>query len=405
MNAPHSPSVLSGVPMAPKDPILGVTETYNADKNPAKVNLGVGIYYDDAGKVPVLECVQRAERQLAETVAPRAYLPIDGLPAYDNAVQELVFGGDSQAVKDKRIVTVQTLGGTGGLKIGADFLKRIAPSATVWLSDPSWENHQALFEAAGFTVKSYPYYDPSSHGVKFAEMMSTLESLPAGSVVVLHACCHNPTGVDLTGEQWTKVLAAVKSRGLVPFLDMAYQGFADGIDADAAPVRQFASAGGVVFVSSSFSKSLSLYGERVGAFSLVADTADEAARALSQLKRIVRTNYSNPPTHGGKVAATVLTTPELRTLWEKELGGMRERIRDMRRQFVEKLREKAPGRDFAFVMRQRGMFSYSGLTKDQVTRLREEFSVYAIDTGRICVAALNTKNIDHVVNAVAKVIA
>jgi aromatic-amino-acid transaminase len=254
-------------------------------------------------------------------------------------------------------------------------------------------------------VKSYPYYDPSSHGVKFAEMMSTLESLPAGSVVVLHACCHNPTGVDLTGEQWTKVLAAVKSRGLVPFLDMAYQGFADGIDADAAPVRQFASAGGVVFVSSSFSKSLSLYGERVGAFSLVADTADEAARALSQLKRIVRTNYSNPPTHGGKVAATVLTTPELCTLWEKELGGMRERIRDMRRQFVEKLREKAPGRDFAFVMRQRGMFSYSGLTKDQVTRLREEFSVYAIDTGRICVAALNTKNIDHVVNAVAKVIA
>ena len=405
MNAPNSPSVLSGVPMAPKDPILGVTEIYNADKNPAKVNLGVGIYYDDAGKVPVLECVQRAERQLAETVAPRAYLPIDGLPAYDSAVQQLVFGADSQALKDKRIVTVQALGGTGGLKIGADFLKRIAPSATVWLSDPSWENHQALFEAAGFTVKAYPYYDPSSHGVKFTEMMSTLESLPSGSIVVLHACCHNPTGVDLTGEQWTRVLAAVKSRGLVPFLDIAYQGFADGIDADAAPVRQFASAGGVVFVSSSFSKSLSLYGERVGAFSLVADSADEAARALSQLKRIVRTNYSNPPTHGGKVAATVLTTPELRVLWEKELGGMRERIRVMRRQFVEKLREKAPARDFAFVMRQRGMFSYSGLTSDQVTRLREEFSVYAIDTGRICVAALNTRNIDHVVGAVAKVIA
>jgi aromatic-amino-acid transaminase len=405
MNAPQSPSVLSQVPMAPKDPILGVTETFNTDRNPSKVNLGVGIYYDDNGKVPVLECVRRAEAQLAETVAPRAYLPIDGIPAYDNAVQELVFGKDSAAIKDKRIVTVQALGGTGGLRIGADFLKRIVPSAQVWISDPSWENHQALFEASGFAVKAYAYYDATSHGVKFAEMISTLQSLSAGAVVVLHVCCHNPTGVDLAGEQWTRVLETVKSRGLIPFLDIAYQGFADGIDADAEPVRRFAAAGGPVFVSSSFSKSLSLYGERIGAFSLVADTTDEAARALSQLKRLVRTNYSNPPTHGGKVATTVLTTPELHALWEKELGGMRDRIREMRRQFVEKLREKSPHRDFGFVMRQRGMFSYSGLTKDQVTRLREEFSVYAIDTGRICVAALNTKNIDYVVNAVAKVIA
>jgi aromatic-amino-acid transaminase len=405
MNAPDRPSLLSDVPMAPKDPILGVTETYNADKNPRKVNLGVGIYYDDNGKVPVLECVQRAEKQLGETVAPRAYLPIDGIPAYDSAVQELVFGKDSPAIKDKRIVTVQALGGTGGLRIGADFLKRIAPNTTVWISDPSWENHQALFEAAGFTVSAYPYYNPSSHGVRFPEMIETLQGLPAGSVVVLHVCCHNPTGVDLMGDQWSKVLDVVRTRGLVPFLDIAYQGFADGIDQDAAPVRQFVAAGGVTFVSSSFSKSLSLYGERIGAFSLVADTADEAARALSQLKRLVRTNYSNPPTHGGKVATTVLTTPELRSLWEKELAGMKDRIREMRKQFVEKLREQAPGRDFGFVMRQRGMFTYSGLTKAQVTRLREEFSVYAIDTGRICVAALNTKNVDYVVNAVAKVIA
>jgi aromatic-amino-acid transaminase len=404
MNAPHSPSLLAKVPMAPKDPILGVTETYNADKNPNKVNLGVGIYYDDAGKVPVLDCVRRAERQLAETPAPRAYLPIDGLAAYDAAVQGLVFGADHPAVKEKRIVTVQALGGTGGLRIGADLLKRIAPESVVWISDPSWENHQALFEAARFTVKAYPYYDPANHGVKFADMLSALQSLPAGSIVVLHACCHNPTGVDLVPDQWKSVLDTVKSRGLVPFLDLAYQGFADGIDADAAPVRQFAAAGGPVFVSSSFSKSLSLYGERVGAFSLVADSADEAARALSQLKRLVRTNYSNPPTHGGKVATTVLTTPELRTLWEQELGGMRNRIRDVRKQFVEKLRARAPGRDFGFVLRQRGMFSYSGLTKDQVTRLREEFSVYAIDTGRICVAALNSRNIDHVVDAVAKVL-
>jgi aromatic-amino-acid transaminase len=390
--------------MAPKDPILGVTETYNTDKNPNKVNLGVGIYYDDTGKVPVLECVRRAERQIAETAAPRAYLPIDGLAAYDAAVQALVFGTEHPALKERRVVTVQALGGTGGLRVGADMLKRFAPDSVVWISDPSWENHQALFEAAGFAVKAYPYYDAASHGVKFAEMMASLQKLPAGSIVVLHACCHNPTGVDLAPDQWVAVLDTVRSRGLVPFLDLAYQGFADGIDTDAQAVRLFAAAGGPVFVSSSFSKSLSLYGERVGAFSLVASDADEAARALSQLKRLVRTNYSNPPTHGGKVATTVLTTPELRALWEKELGGMRERIRDMRKQLVEKLRERAPDRDFGFVMRQRGMFSYSGLTKDQVTRLREEFSVYAIDTGRICVAALNSRNIEHVVNAVAKVL-
>ena len=402
MNPVQSPSLLTKVQMAPKDPILGVTETYNADKNPNKANLGVGVYSDDNGKVPVLECVRRAERQIAEAAAPRAYLPIDGLAAYDSAVQGLVFGADHPAVKDKRIVTVQALGGTGGLRVGADLLKRITPDAVVWISDPSWENHQALFEAAGFTVKAYPYYDAATHGVKFAEMISHLQKLPAGSIVVLHACCHNPTGVDLAPDQWGTVLEAVRSRGLVPFLDIAYQGFAEGIDADASPVRQFAAAGGPVFVSSSFSKSLSLYGERVGAFSLVADSAEEAQRALSQLKRLVRTNYSNPPTHGGKVATAVLTAPELRTLWEQELGGMRNRIRDIRRQFVEKLAQKSTKRDFGFVMRQRGMFSYSGLTKDQVTRLREEFSVYAIDTGRICVAALNSRNIDYVVDAVAK---
>jgi aromatic-amino-acid transaminase len=404
MNAPQNPSLLSAVQMAPKDPILGVTETFLADPNPNKVNLGVGIYYDDAGKVPVLECVRKAEMQLVESAAPRAYLPIDGLPAYDSGVQSLVFGADHPALKEKRIVTVQALGGTGGLKIGADLLRRLAPSAQVYISDPSWENHQALFENAGFTVKTYPYYDPATHGIRFDEMISTLNGLPPGSIVVLHACCHNPTGVDILGDQWDTVLKTVRSRGLVPFLDLAYQGFADGVDADADPVRRFAAAGGPVFVSSSFSKSLSLYGERVGALSIVADSSDEAARVLSQLKRIIRTNYSNPPTHGGKAAALILASAELRTLWEKELGGMRDRIRDMRRQFVEKLKVKAPGRDFGFVMKQRGMFSYSGLTKAQVTRLREEYSVYAIDTGRICVAALNSRNIDHVVDAVSKVI-
>jgi aromatic-amino-acid transaminase len=403
MNAPHLTSPLAAVQMAPKDPILGVTETFNADKNTHKVNLGVGIYYGDDGKVPLLECVRRAETQLAQNAAPRSYLPIDGLPAYDRAVRELVFGADSPAVKENRVVTVQALGGTGALKIGADFLRRLLPQAQVWISDPSWENHRALFENAGFTVNTYPYYDAPSHGLNFAGMLQSLKTLPASSIVVLHACCHNPTGVDLSAAQWTEVIDAVVSRGLMPFVDIAYQGFGDGIDADGEVVRRFALAGCPVFVSNSFSKSFSLYGERVGALSVVAGDAAESARVLSQLKRIVRTNYSNPPTHGGQIVATVLTSAELRALWEKELGQMRDRIREMRRQLVEKLSAKLPKSDFGFVTRQRGMFSYSGLSKQAVDRLREESSVYAIDTGRICVAALNSRNIDHVTEAIVRV--
>ena len=404
MNALPTASLLAAVEMAPKDPILGVTETFNADKNPNKVNLGVGIYYDDTGKVPLLECVRRAEIHLAEKSAPRSYLPIDGLPAYDRAVRELVFGADSAAVKENRVITVQALGGTGGLKIGADFLRRLLPQSQVWISDPSWENHRALFENAGFMVNTYPYYDATSHGINFSGMMQSLKALPAGSIVVLHACCHNPTGVDLSASQWTEVIDVVVSRGLMPFVDIAYQGFGDGIDADGEVVRRFAQAGCPVFVSNSFSKSFSLYGERVGALSVVASDSAEAARVLSQLKRTVRTNYSNPPTHGGQIVATVLASPELRALWEKELGQMRERIREMRRQLAEKLRTRLPKADFGFVTRQRGMFSYSGLSKAAVGRLRDEFSVYAIDTGRICVAALNSRNIDYVTEAVAKVI-
>jgi aromatic-amino-acid transaminase len=405
MNAPHSPSPLAVVPMAPRDPILGLTEAFIADKNPNKVNLGVGVYYDDQGKVPLLECVRRAERQLTEQAAPRSYLPIDGLPAYDRAVQALVFGADCAALKQGRIVTLQALGGTGGLKVGADFLRSIAPKAELWISDPSWENHRALFENAGFTVSAYPYYDARTHGVNFEGMIAALHAMPAGTIVVLHACCHNPTGVDLAPEQWTAVIEAVTSRGLLPFLDFAYQGFGDGLEADADAVRRFARAGIPIFVSSSFSKSFSLYGERVGSLSVVAESGNEAARVLSQLKRLVRTNYSNPPTHGGQVVATVLTTPELRALWEQELGQMRERIREMRRQLVEKLRAHAPRAEFGFVLRQRGMFSYSGMSRQQVVRLREEFAVYAIESGRICVAALNSHNLDYAANAVAKVIA
>ena len=399
-----SASLFDAVEMAPHDPILGVTETYNADPNPNKVNLGVGVYTDDSGKVPVLECVRRAEQQLCETALPRNYLPIDGLKSYDRAVQELLFGLDNPALKEGRIVTVQALGGTGGLKIGADLLRRINPQGDIWISDPSWENHRAIFDYAGYRVNMYPYYDPETHGVKFEQMIETLQNIPERSVVVLHACCHNPTGVDLKEDQWERVIQTVNKRALVPFLDIAYQGFADGIDADAAAVRRFSAACPVVFVSSSFSKSLSLYGERVGALSIVTQDATEVAKVLSQVKRVIRTNYSNPPTHGGQTVATVLTTPELRALWERELGEMRDRIKSMRRQLVEKIRAVRADFDFSFVVEQRGMFSYSGLNREQVRRLREEYSVYAIDSGRICVAALNSRNVDYVAKAVASVL-
>jgi aromatic-amino-acid transaminase len=403
MNSTATASLFGAIDMAPRDPILGITEAFNADTNPGKINLGVGVYYDDNGKVPLLACVQKAETTLMEQLAPRTYLPIEGLAQYDKAVQELVFGADSPIIQDKRAVTVQALGGTGALKIGADFLKRFAPKAQVYISDPSWENHRALFESAGFVVNNYTYYDPVTHGVNVEGMLASLKAMPAGSIVVLHACCHNPTGADLTQEQWGAVIDVVTSRGLVPFLDMAYQGFGAGIAEDGAVVRRFAAAGGPLLVSNSFSKSFSLYGERVGALSVVAASAEEAARLLSQLKRVVRTNYSNPPMHGGKVVATVLSTPELRQLWEDELAQMRVRIKQMRDALVQKLRDKAPGRDFDFVREQVGMFSYSGLTKEQVGKLREE-SIYAVDTGRICVAALNSKNIDRVVDAIAKVL-
>ncbi len=399
-----SSSLFAAVQIAPHDPILGVTEVYHADPNPRKVNLGVGVYTDDEGKVPVLECVRRAEQQTAASAQPCNYLPIDGLKTYDRAVQEVLFGQASPALKNGRLVTVQTLGGTGGLKVGADLIRRVNPAAEVWISDPSWENHRALFEYAGYRVHTYPYYDPQTHGVNFDAMLDALGEIPSGSLVVLHACCHNPTGVDLNAEQWERVIEVVTKRDLVPFLDIAYQGFADSLDADAAVVRRFSTACPVVFVASSFSKSLSLYGERVGALTIVAADAGEATKVLSHVKRVIRTNYSNPPTHGGQTAATVLTTPELRALWERELGGMRERIKTMRRSLADKIRALRADFDFSFVADQRGMFSYSGLTRDQVQRLREDYSVYAIDSGRICVAALNTRNVDYVAAAVAHVL-
>ncbi len=405
MNAPPPASLLSAVELAPRDPILGVTEAFVADKNPKKINLGVGVYNDATGKLPLLECVRRAEREMTDKGAPRGYLPIDGLPAYDRAVQSLLFGADGEVVTSGRTVTVQALGGTGSLKVGADFLRKFAPDAQVWISDPSWENHRALFEGAGFKVNNYAYYDAATRGLDFAGMQAALENMPAGAIVVLHACCHNPTGVDPSAEQWEKILATVRRRGLLPFLDFAYQGFGDGIDADGAVVRRFAATPGPLFVASSFSKSFSLYGERVGALSVVTADRDEAARVLSQVKRLVRANYSNPPTHGGQIVAMVLGTPDLRALWEQELTDMRERIKAMRAALAEKLSKRIPGGKFQYVVAQRGMFSYSGLTKAQVQRLRDEFSIYAVDTGRICVAALNDANIDYVADAMATVMA
>ena len=396
-------SLFSAVEMAPRDPILGLNEQFAADTNPAKVNLGVGVYYDDNGKLPLLKCVVEAERQMLEAPKARGYLPIDGIAAYDKAVQGLVFGADSDVVTGGRVATVQAIGGTGGLKIGADFLKKVNPNATVLISDPSWENHRALFSNAGFPVGTYPYYDAENRGINFAGMLAAIDAAPAGTVILLHACCHNPTGYDITGEQWDQVIASIKARNLVAFLDMAYQGFGDGIAEDGAVIGKFVAAGLDFFVSTSFSKSFSLYGERVGALSVVCASKEEASRVLSQLKIAIRTNYSNPPTHGAQIVATVLTTPALRAMWEDELAAMRVRIKEMRTLLVEKLTAAGVQGDLSYIVRQKGMFSYSGLNKDQMVRLRGEFGVYGVDSGRICVAALNSKNIDAVVAAITKV--
>ena len=397
-------SLFDAVEMAPRDPILGLNEQFNADPNPAKVNLGVGVYTDENGKLPLLACVKAAEAQLVEAARARGYLPIDGIAAYDKAVQGLVFGEGSPLVAAGRVATVQALGGTGGLKVGADFLKKLNPTAKVLISDPSWENHRALFTNAGFVVESYPYYDADKQGVNFNAMLAALNGAAVGTVVVLHACCHNPTGYDITAPQWDAVIEAVKARKLVAFLDMAYQGFGDGITEDGAVIGRFVQSGVDFFVSTSFSKSFSLYGERVGALSVVCESKDEAARVLSQLKIAIRTNYSNPPTHGAQVVASVLTTPALRAQWELELAGMRNRIKSMRGALVEQLKAAGVKRDMSFITTQRGMFSYSGLTKPQMERLRSEFGVYGVDSGRICVAALNEKNIGYVSESIAKVL-
>ena len=396
-------SLFSAVEMAPRDPILGLNEQFNADPNPRKVNLGVGVYFDDNGKLPLLQCVQAAEQKMMQSPSARGYLPIDGIVAYDTAVKALVFGADSEPVASGRVATVQAIGGTGGLKIGADFLKKLNPSAKVLISDPSWENHRALFTNAGFEVETYAYYDAEKRGVNFDGMLASLKAAAPGTIVVLHACCHNPTGYDITAAQWDQVIEVLKAGKLTPFLDMAYQGFGHGIQEDGAVIGQFVASGMNFFVSTSFSKSFSLYGERVGGLSVLCQDKEEASRVLSQLKIVIRTNYSNPPTHGGAVVAAVLNDPELRALWEKELGEMRVRIKAMRQKLVDGLKAAGVKQDMSFITTQIGMFSYSGLSKDQMVRLRDEFGVYGTDTGRMCVAALNSQNIDYVCASIAKV--
>ncbi|WP_171962453.1 amino acid aminotransferase [Bordetella trematum] len=397
-------TLFASVELAPRDPILGLNEQYNADTRTDKVNLGVGVYYDDEGRIPLLGAVRKAEQARLDAATARGYLPIEGIAAYNKGAQTLLLGADSTLAAEGRVLTTQALGGTGALKIGADFLKQLLPQSKVMISDPSWENHRALFERAGFTVETYPYYDAATRGLNFDAMLAALQAAPEQTVVVLHACCHNPTGVDPTFEQWKQIAEVVKARNLVPFLDIAYQGFGEDLEQDAAVVRLFASMDMTMFISSSFSKSFSLYGERVGALTVVAGSKEEAGRVLSQLKRVIRTNYSNPPTHGGSVVAAVLNTPELMAEWKQELAAMRDRIRLMRQQLVEKIKAQGTAQDFSFVLRQRGMFSYSGLTAEQVDRLREEHGVYAVSSGRICVAALNSGNIDKVAAAIAAVL-
>ncbi|WIY83158.1 amino acid aminotransferase [Propionimicrobium sp. PCR01-08-3] len=396
-------TLFSSVEQAPADPILGITEKYNADQRPAKVNLGVGVYQNASGKLPLMRCVKLAEQKLAEDPRPRGYLPIDGLKSYTADVQALVFGKDSDVLAAGRVVTLEALGGTGALKLGADFLRQVNPGATVLISDPSWENHRQLFSRAGFEVSAYRYYDAENRGIDFAGMLADLRQAEPGTIVVLHACCHNPTGYDLKHDQWLQVLDVVEQRGLVPFLDMAYQGFSEGLDSDAWVARTFATRLGNLFCSSSFSKNFGLYGERVGALSIVCRDTDEAQRVRSQMKIVIRTNYSNPPTHGAQLVASVFADPALRAEWAAELTEMRERIKSMRVSLASHLAaEGLP--EMGYVAEQVGMFSYSGLNRDQMLRLRDQFGVYGTDAGRICVAALNENNVEYVAKAIAAVV-
>ena len=386
------------------DPILSLNEAFHADPRPHKVNLSIGIYFDDEGRIPVLGCVHEAEARMLAAAGPKPYLPIEGAASMRSAVQALLFGTAHEAVTSGRIATLQTIGSSGGLKVGADFIKRWLPDSGVWVSDPSWDNHRAMFEGAGLSVHPYPYYDAGSGGLKFEAMQATLGALPARSVVLLHACCHNPTGVDLTDAQWQQLLPLLRERELLPYLDIAYQGYGQGIEEDAFAIRLLASAGVRFFVANSFSKSMSVYGERAGALSVVCGDRAEADLVLGQMKATVRRNYSSPAIHAAGIVSHVLTDPALSAAWRADVAAMRLRILAMRQRLHGVLTDRLPGRDFGYFLSQRGMFSYTGLTAAQVDRLREEHAVYLVRSGRMCVAGLNSRNVEPVAAAMAAVL-
>jgi aspartate/tyrosine/aromatic aminotransferase len=391
--------------LAPADPILGLTEAFQKDPNPAKINLSVGVFTDEQGVTPVLKCVKLAEECLLRGETTKSYLSIAGLAQYDHLVQQLVLGSDHPALRQCRVATIQTPGGTGALRVAADFVHQHFPQATVWCSRPTWVNHPKVFEAAGLRVGGYPYLDAAAHALDFSAMLDHLQQLPPGDVVVLHGCCHNPSGIDLSAEQWAKTARVIAEFKLLPLIDFAYQGFGQGLDIDALGPRSVAGVVEELLLASSFSKNFGLYRERVGALSVVAGNANRAAAVLSQLKACVRANYSNPPAHGAAVVETILSDPQLRALWEEELTAMRTRIHLMRRLFVETMHKHAPDRDFSFLLPQQGMFSFSGLQPEQVDRLREEFSIYIVRSGRINVAAITSRNVEPLCRAIAQVAA
>jgi aromatic-amino-acid transaminase len=387
------------------DPILSLNEAFQKDPRAGKINLSIGIYFDNDGRIPMLPSVRAAELAVVEAAGPRPYLPMEGAANFRSAVQALLFGAHHPAIAAGRIATIQGVGSSGGLKVGADLLKRYFPDSKVYLSDPTWDNHRAVFEGSGHSCETYPYYDPATGGLRFDALLAHFKALPPRSVVVLHACCHNPTGVDLTQDQWRALVPIIRERQLLPFLDLAYQGYGDGIEEDAFAPRLLADEGLSFLIANSFSKSMSLYGERCGALSVVCPDADQAARVLGQMKFMIRRNYSNPPMHGGQIVAKVLTDPKLRAMWEAEVKDMRERIQSMRRQLHDVLVAKLPGRDFGYFLTQRGMFSYTGLSAEQAERLKTEFGVYILRSGRMCVAGLNTRNVEATAEAMAAVLA
>ncbi len=387
---------------APADAILGLTEAFKKDENPLKVNLGVGVYKDDQGATPILNCIKQAERRMVEEQATKGYLPIPGDAAYGSGVQKLLFGAGSEVIQSKRAATIHSPGGTGGLRVGADLIKKFKPEAKIWVSTPTWANHKGIFTAAGYAIEDYPYYDKATKGVDFDAMLAALKQVPAGDVVLLHVCCHNPTGVDLSESQWEQVVQVATEAGWLPFLDFAYQGFGDSMEADRAAVEKFAATGMDFVVASSFSKNFALYNERTGALTIVSPSAEESAVAMSHVKKIIRVNYSNPPAHGGLAARTVLTDEALYAEWIEEVAGMRERIKAMRSAFVDGLKQRGVAQDFSFIVEQRGMFSFSGLSDEVVAWLREEKSIYIVKGGRINVAGLTTANIEYVCDAIAE---